>query len=46
MIAGYTLGGGISSIGDLLARLTVVDITSGADSIRLDIGAELFFDAF
>ena len=46
VIAGYTLGGGISSIGDLLARLTLVDITDGADSIRLDIGAELFFDAF
>ena len=46
VVAGYTLGGGISSIGDLLARLTLVDITNGADSIRLDIGAELFFDAF
>lgn len=46
VVAGYTLGGGISSIGDLLARLTLVDITSGADTIRLDIGAELFFDAF
>jgi hypothetical protein len=44
VIAGYTLGGGISSIGDLLARLTFPDITSGADTIRLDIGAELFFD--
>jgi hypothetical protein len=46
VIAGYTLGGGISSIGDLLARLTFPDITDGADTIRLDIGAELFFDAF
>src|SRR5262245_34393057 len=27
VIAGYTLGGGISSIGDLLARLTFTDIT-------------------
>jgi len=44
VIAGYTLGGGISSIGDLLARLTFADITSGADTIRLDIGAEIFFD--
>jgi hypothetical protein len=44
VIAGYTLGGGISSIGDLLARLTFADIASGADTIRLDIGAELFFD--
>lgn len=44
VIAGYTLGGGISSIGDLLARLTFTDITSGADTVRLDIGAELFFD--
>lgn len=44
VIAGYTLGGGISSIGDLLARLTFADITSGADTVRLDIGAELFFD--
>jgi hypothetical protein len=44
VIAGYTLGGGISSIGDLLARLTFTDITSGADTIRLDIGAEIFFD--
>jgi hypothetical protein len=44
VIAGYTLGGGISSIGDLLARLTFADITSGADTIRFDIGAELFFD--
>jgi hypothetical protein len=46
VIAGYTLGGGISSIGDLLARLTFTDLTNGADSIRLDLGAELFFDAF
>lgn len=46
VLAGYTLGGGISSIGDLLVRLTFADLTSGADSIRLDIGAELFFDAF
>jgi hypothetical protein len=46
VIAGYTLGGGISSIGDLLARLTFTDLTTGADSIRLDLGAELFFDAF
>jgi hypothetical protein len=44
VIAGYTLGGGISSIGDLLVRLTFADITSGADTIRLDVGAELFFD--
>jgi hypothetical protein len=46
VIAGYTLGGGISSIGDLLARLTFADVTQGADSVRLDIGAELFFDVF
>lgn len=44
VIAGYTLGGGINSIGDLLARLTFADLSSGADTIRLDIGAELFFD--
>jgi hypothetical protein len=43
VIAGYTLGG-ISSIGDLLARLTIADIGSGVDVVRLDIGAELFFD--
>jgi len=43
VIAGYTLGG-ISSIGDLLGRLTITDIGSGADVIRLDLGAELFFD--
>ena len=46
VVAGYTLGGGISSIGDLLARLTLVDVTNGADTIRLDLGAELFFDIF
>jgi hypothetical protein len=44
VIAGYTLGGGISSIGDLLARLTFADITDGANAIRFDIGAELYFD--
>jgi hypothetical protein len=44
VIAGYTLGGGISTIGDLLARLTFADLTNGADAIRLDVGAELFFD--
>jgi hypothetical protein len=44
VIAGYTLGGGISSIGDLLARVTFADVTNGADTVRLDIGAELFFD--
>lgn len=46
VIAGYTLGGGISSIGDLFGRLALADITSGADTIRLDIGAEIFFDIF
>lgn len=44
VLAGYTLGGGISSIGDLLARLTFADVTDGARVIRLDVGAELFFD--
>ena len=43
VIAGYTLGG-ISTLGDLFARLTLTDIGSGADSVRLDFGAELFFD--
>lgn len=43
VIAGYTLGG-ISSIGDLFARLTLPDIGSGADTVRLDFGVELFFD--
>ena len=46
VIAGYTLGGGISSIGDLFARLTLADITNGADTVRFDVGAELFFDVF
>jgi hypothetical protein len=46
VIAGYTLGGGISSIGDLFARFALADITSGADTIRFDIGAEIFFDVF
>ena len=46
VIAGYTLGGGISSIGDLFARFALADITSGADTIRLDVGAEIFFDIF
>jgi hypothetical protein len=44
VIAGYTLGTGISSIGDLFTRLTLADVASGADSVRFDIGAELFFD--
>jgi hypothetical protein len=44
VMAGYTLGGGISSIGDLLARLTFADVTNGTDSVRLDLGAEIFFD--
>jgi hypothetical protein len=44
VVAGYTLGGGISSIGDLLARLTFADVTSGTDTVRLDLGAEIFFD--
>jgi hypothetical protein len=44
VIAGYTLGGGISSIGDLFGRLTLADISHGADTVRLDIGAELYFD--
>jgi hypothetical protein len=44
VLAGYTLGGGISSIGDLFGRLTLVDIVHGADTIRFDVGAELFFD--
>jgi len=46
VIAGYTLGGGISSIGDLFARFALADITSGADTIRFDVGAEIFFDIF
>jgi hypothetical protein len=44
VLAGYTLGGGISSIGDLFGRLTLVDIVHGADTVRFDVGAELFFD--
>jgi len=44
VVAGYTLGGGISSIGDLIARLAFADVTNGADTIRLDLGAEIFFD--
>jgi hypothetical protein len=44
VIAGYTLGTGIGSIGDLFARLTLVDIAHGANSVRFDIGAELYFD--
>jgi hypothetical protein len=44
VLAGYTLGGGISSIGDLFTRLTFADISHGADTIRFDVGAELFFD--
>jgi hypothetical protein len=44
VIAGYTLGGGISSLGDLFARLTLADISNGADTVRLDVGAELYFD--
>jgi len=46
VVAGYTLGGGISSIGDLIARLAFADLTTGADTVRLDVGAELFFDVF
>lgn len=44
VIAGYTLGGGISSIGDLFGRLTLADVGSGADTVRFDVGAELYFD--
>lgn len=44
VIAGYTLGNGIASIGDLFGRLTLVDVAHGADSVRFDIGAELYFD--
>ena len=44
VIAGYTLGSGIGSIGDLFGRLTLVDIAHGADTVRFDIGAELYFD--
>jgi hypothetical protein len=44
VIAGYTLGKGISSIGDLFARLTLGDISHGAEVVRFDLGAELFFD--
>lgn len=45
VIAGYTLGGrGLSSIGDIFARLTLADIGSGADTVRLDFGSELYFD--
>jgi len=44
VIAGYTLGSGIGSIGDLFGRLTLVDIAHGANTVRFDIGAELYFD--
>lgn len=44
VIAGYTLGSGIGSIGDLFGRLTLVDIAHGADTVRFDIGADLYFD--
>jgi hypothetical protein len=44
VIAGYTLGSGIGSIGDLFGRLTLADIAHGADTVRFDLGAELYFD--
>lgn len=43
-IAGYTLGTGISSIGDLFARLNFADVTHGADVVRFDVGVQLYFD--
>lgn len=44
VIAGYTLGSGVGSIGDLFGRLTITDIAHGANTVRFDIGAELYFD--
>jgi hypothetical protein len=44
VVAGYTLGSGIGTIGDLFARLALVDIAHGANTVRFDIGAELYFD--
>lgn len=44
VIAGYTLGSGMGSIGDLFGRLTITDIAHGANTVRFDVGAELFFD--
>lgn len=44
VIAGYTLGSGISAIGDLFGRLTLVHVGSGTDAVRFDVGAELYFD--
>jgi hypothetical protein len=44
VLAGYTLGSGLGSIGDLFGRLTITDIAHGANTVRFDIGAELFFD--
>lgn len=44
VIAGYTLGSGVGSIGDLFGRLTITDVAHGAHVVRFDVGAELFFD--
>ena len=44
VIAGYTLGSGVGSIGDLFGRLVITDVAHGANTVRFDLGAELFFD--
>jgi hypothetical protein len=42
--AGYTLTTGGGTLGDLYARLRLVDIEQGADVVEFMLGTELYFD--
>lgn len=40
----YSMGRGLRSLGDLFARIALVDLLDGLDAIRLDVGVDLYFD--
>lgn len=44
VIGGYTLRDGGRTLGDLFARFAIVDLDEGFDFVRLDFGAEFYFE--
>jgi hypothetical protein len=44
VFGGYTLRDGGRTLGDLIGRFAMVDVEHGFDSVRFDLGVNLYFD--
>lgn len=44
IFGGYTLRDGGRTLGDLIGRFAIVDLENGFDSVRFDLGINLYFD--